>query len=442
MDSYVLIVDDETDILEIHEMTVRSTFSGEVRTANSGEEALQVIRENGIPRLIISDLQMENGDGFFLFNSLRESSIQVPFIVCSANPFIQLKALPGNVHIVTKPDIVSPLIKILEKILFTKRTPEFVPVKITHLLRMGQTSHDFYLRLGDENFVRAFKKGENFSASDSEKYIRKSIYNLYISGQEAFEFIKNFEKYLGLKTQSLMQTSEDLVIAYEAVEAVEALSKSLGWAPECVEVARKTVDLALRSITPETRIYEILKLRFNSQAKGYSQHIGKLALMTSAFCRQLDPNSQSSQMKLALASLLHDMTVDPELYENIEEWDEKARDPRDNSELTVRYRNHPKDASALVCQMQNLPPDVDRIIMDHHENSSTSGFPRKIIAGRISHLTALFIVIEDLLHYVGDREPSGQLVLQFIKDREAVYSVGRFKNIFAGLKDSLLESCA
>ncbi len=165
MDSYVLIVDDEADILEIHEMTVRSTFSGEVRTASSGEEALRIIRANGVPRLIISDYQMDGGDGLFLFNSLRESSIQVPFIVCSANPFIQLKALSGNVHIVTKPNIVTPMIKILEKILQSGPTPEFVPVKITHLMRMGRTSHDFYLRLGEKNFVKAYNKGGDVSGS-------------------------------------------------------------------------------------------------------------------------------------------------------------------------------------------------------------------------------------------------------------------------------------
>jgi DNA-binding response OmpR family regulator len=77
----ILIVDDEEDIRNILRVTLLADgFS--VLEAENGEIALGLAREK-IPDLIISDVMMENVNGFMLFEFLREdtSTEKIPIIL-------------------------------------------------------------------------------------------------------------------------------------------------------------------------------------------------------------------------------------------------------------------------------------------------------------------------------------------------------------------------
>ena len=76
----ILVVDDEPQITRV----LRTTLGAqgyEIRTANDGEQALEVLRD-WTPHLVITDLAMPNLDGLALCRSIRER-LQVPIIVLS-----------------------------------------------------------------------------------------------------------------------------------------------------------------------------------------------------------------------------------------------------------------------------------------------------------------------------------------------------------------------
>jgi DNA-binding NtrC family response regulator len=65
--NYILVVDDEEDIRDIYELVLRRAFPLDIVLANSGKRALQIIQEKGVPQVVVSDLKMPDGDGFFLY---------------------------------------------------------------------------------------------------------------------------------------------------------------------------------------------------------------------------------------------------------------------------------------------------------------------------------------------------------------------------------------
>lgn len=78
----VLAVDDDADILAV----IRAALEREgleVRTASSGVEALEKIRQQGLPHLLIVDLLMPGLDGIAVCSAVKEFS-DVPIIILTA----------------------------------------------------------------------------------------------------------------------------------------------------------------------------------------------------------------------------------------------------------------------------------------------------------------------------------------------------------------------
>ncbi len=81
----VLIVDDLPDIRVLVKSMLTSSFQCAVIEADSGQAAsleLSKIRFN----LVISDLEMENGTGTWLYHQMREHFPEIPLIILTANP--------------------------------------------------------------------------------------------------------------------------------------------------------------------------------------------------------------------------------------------------------------------------------------------------------------------------------------------------------------------
>lgn len=81
---YILIVDDEQDIVAVLELRLKSA-GYEVITANNGKEALQRIKER-LPNLIITDVLMPEMDGFVFYKELKKDKLtaDIPVIILTA----------------------------------------------------------------------------------------------------------------------------------------------------------------------------------------------------------------------------------------------------------------------------------------------------------------------------------------------------------------------
>lgn len=80
----ILLVDDSLDdLLFLEEFLV--SMKCECRLANSGKMAIDHLKIEKFD-LIISDYQMDHGDGLWLFDQLKNLNIVTPFILVSSEP--------------------------------------------------------------------------------------------------------------------------------------------------------------------------------------------------------------------------------------------------------------------------------------------------------------------------------------------------------------------
>lgn len=111
----VLFVDDEKDICE----KLATSFELEdfkVLTANSGNHAIEVLKNNPDINFIISDIMMPDGDGLFLLNHIKQNiSTQLPIVILSGfseTSESELKKM-GALCLIPKPTSVDELIELV-----------------------------------------------------------------------------------------------------------------------------------------------------------------------------------------------------------------------------------------------------------------------------------------------------------------------------------------
>lgn len=112
----VLIVDDNVDIVELLERTIRSHTHFETFKAYSGSEALQIVQDHRID-VIILDMLMPGMTGIEFFRTIRNRSMYVPVIFLTGRGDEELKneALKlGAFDFIEKPTRARDLLILIE----------------------------------------------------------------------------------------------------------------------------------------------------------------------------------------------------------------------------------------------------------------------------------------------------------------------------------------
>lgn len=437
--NYILLVDDEEDILGIQEITLKSFYGGDVLKAYSGNQAKEIIALRGEPEIIISDYKMPDGDGLALFQFIRERKINTPFILCSGNPKADLVELfTGAYAIVEKPAIIGPILEYVKEITKTKiMSNDFVDVALKLIYPSNSLTHDYYLKLSNLNVIRIFKQDAPLTHEDLNKLKDKGITNLHLLQSDCMVFLKNFEEALVKKYKSHSDPEKFLDFSFESIAMVEKLAKPMGWNQDFLDFAKKTITAAIDVLSRDIVVGNIIKSKLADQSSLYSKHVFLTSLVGCTFCHYLGFSTEAAQMKMAMAAILHDVCVDEKCYLDIESWNRFAISKNEADPDVVKYRNHPIDGSNLVKTMKNLPPDIDQIILQHHERPNGAGFPLALSSSRISHLSSLFIITEDLIHILLKSVHLEEGIERFLLWGDGEYSSGNFKKIFLIVKSKL-----
>ena len=110
--NFVLIVDDDPDLLEVTSFVIESEGIA-VETAKNGEEALALLRAGRRPRLVLFDLIMPVMNGWeFLEEVAKDPSLtQIPVVVLTAAEHAQV---PGAFEVLYKPMDLDALLRVVE----------------------------------------------------------------------------------------------------------------------------------------------------------------------------------------------------------------------------------------------------------------------------------------------------------------------------------------
>jgi len=122
MKKYILIVDDDKDIRDILSLHLKDELRI-VYTAADGSEALEIIAENGMPDLIITDLQMPNIDGYEFLKILGEKykNHNTHLIILTKYDDVAAKISgfkAGAVRYITKPFLINKALATIHNVLY------------------------------------------------------------------------------------------------------------------------------------------------------------------------------------------------------------------------------------------------------------------------------------------------------------------------------------
>jgi HD-GYP domain-containing protein (c-di-GMP phosphodiesterase class II) len=131
-------------------------------------------------------------------------------------------------------------------------------------------------------------------------------------------------------------------------------------------------------------------------------HIGMLINISTGICIQLEWNTDKTLEKFVYAAYLHDMALaeKPDLAK-INTLEELEAKKSALSEYDYRLvLEHPNIADRSLEGMREIPPDVSMIIKQHHELPKGNGYPTKMTYQKISPLSTIFIVAQDLTEHI------------------------------------------
>ncbi len=116
-DVHVLVVDDEQEVRDVIG-EVLEMFGATVSSARSGEEAMGLVAAR-VPDVIVTDIAMLNGDGFWLLREVRSRGLlTVPVIAISGHlGESEQKHLlaAGFAYLFPKPILFDDLVRIIAR---------------------------------------------------------------------------------------------------------------------------------------------------------------------------------------------------------------------------------------------------------------------------------------------------------------------------------------
>jgi len=117
MDTYkILIVDDELLIRDLlYDYFLSKDYS--IMTANSAEEAMEIVEQHDDFDVVLTDIKMGGIDGLQLVDGLRQSYRNLPVIVMTAFPSVEtaVEALRKRVYdYIVKPFNINRLYSVVE----------------------------------------------------------------------------------------------------------------------------------------------------------------------------------------------------------------------------------------------------------------------------------------------------------------------------------------
>ena len=194
----LMLVDDNRDLLEFLNEALNGLFA-EIIMVSSGNKALKVLSSGKLPDIIVSDVNMPDGDGFYLCKELKAndnySNIPVILLTASGEEQSQIDSYRmGAESFMAKPFEVDTLMELLRNILRRK-----ADIRKRYLGNSDETVTEY--GSNEENFILKLNKiiAEHMSDPELDQVLickelgvsRALLYNKMkaITGAGAKEYI-------------------------------------------------------------------------------------------------------------------------------------------------------------------------------------------------------------------------------------------------------------
>jgi len=423
------------EVAELLSLTLDSRFHCDVSTFTSAIELVEALKTQ---RFDLAVLDFSLGEGMVVFEKAHNDKIPMVLYHPEGNsPEVRgpkMKVFRDNA-------LLQGILQGVEQIgAFVKEgasdpTSDYVAVSTPLFLRATPLVTDTFVKLSGSKFLKILHKGDLFTYGDLKKYQAKKISHLYVPKTS----IGALQEKLSMEMEILLggmsrEPRAEPTKGTDSVEAFHDLARNLGFTREVQELVKRSMTEVVEEMQKSPSLAGILANMELAKEKYIAAHSQMLAEVSCALAIAMEWGSDMSLKKIAMAALLHDMSLDDHnlcRVKSAAEFDERQ------GEFTTlqveEYKSHTKRAAVLIQGMKEVPADVDKIVYQHHELPTGTGFPEAVSHFHIHPLAATLMVAHDLVDWVIDH-PGPVDMPAFAEAHRQKYSVGVFKKILKALE--------
>ncbi len=315
-------------------------------------------------------------------------------------------------------------------------------IAINFLIRFDGIRKNLYIRLSADKFVHIFKEDDKITGEDLMKYHGRGIQYLFLKRSTAESVVTQIQRQIKV----FLKANNFKFILKEATDSPESqfeqriirIHEEIFIDDEFQRILQESIEKMKSKVIKEKRIDLFLSHLMNMP--NYFAFFSRKLELTSMFalliCEKLKLSSKVTNEKIIYASVLSDITLAarPKLLQ-IRDIDEYNTNKEDLTEEDRSFfLGHPQECAALANKFfQSAPADTGVIIQQHHELPDGRGFPLGLKGDKISQLSAIFIISNDLAHYVLTNEvPS---IDEYLEENRGRWDYINFRKPYLALVD-------
>lgn len=435
----ILLVDDDDSLRLLAKVILDNLdIDTEIVEASSANQAIEKIeqQEEGQFDLVISDFEMDDGNGGDLYYYIRKNNPQTPFILCSSKNDFQnttLENFPFNSEceiFLAKPLNNSTLHQSVMTFFqnINHHHTKYAKIRLPFFWRYNKTRCDVFIKLSDQKFVKIIKANSTFSKQDIDKYAKKEIDFLYIKYDD-FEKYSSKYSFEFLERDCATQVSvEDEIEVAQAI--IHDLVLNVGVSSQVIKLTEEIFSKVKDQFDDRDLITKLI-IASHEKNKYFYDHSYLIACFCIAIASQIKWQGQEEDIlkKLVTAAIIHDLNTEDTIDTiNLDLGIKSLNDLSKNEQ--EEYIHHPYRMAVLYSKSKYALNDVETIIMQHHEKPDGSGYPRQLTSNNITPLSSIFIIAHYFVNqlYLYDFDTSK--IQQMIIDMSKTFNVDNFRIYF------------
>lgn len=438
----ILVAEDIDDLRELVVMMIQGHIDCEILEAANGLDAIQILNEQAID-MVVSDYNMPKKNGGDVFTALRKKSASTPYIMLSSELPESHPEFKGAEHFayVEKPftdaSLQMQIQNFIDKAAVRAEENSYIPVSITNLINIKTLNSSVYLKISDNKYIKILSSGAVFTKEEFEKYHAKNVQFLYVLKSEFENFLLEYKKNVLARTiLASHQPSDKIEYLAGDVAVVNQASQVFGWNSEVVTLANHNIEKVFYLMKASSSFKDSLQAMKDKKQSFLGLHSILISMAISGMSQDLGLSEQDL-LKLTSAAILHDMDLSEDFFGDKINLLSMVNDPEVNNSKEMLYlKEHPLKSANMIRQAEFIPGGVELIVEKHHEKPDGSGFPNGIKASQIDLLSAVFILVEDVIYnYIieqGRVEP-----LEYLKKKEKYFNVTPFDKPYQAMIKSL-----
>jgi response regulator RpfG family c-di-GMP phosphodiesterase len=438
----ILIVDDSESNAAVMAMHAEAEWENPIVTAKNAQDAISILNQHSDIITVVSDFNMEGGNGGDLYTFVKKEKPMIPFILIAGDDIDTFKSNPEFSDLfrdnppafISKPfekeAFLEPIRKYGGQNLISAET-QYKKIAIERFLMFNEVLVAAYIKLSQTKFVKILRSDDKFPEETVKKYIKKGVKHLFIETVEYEKFLNAAgKKIMGKLSNKKVGMKEKLEFQVHSVDSIHRGLRDLGMSKMAVTLADKSMDTTMNSLKKNKNISGLL-----SKLLLKRNYIYQLSMLTNylsvAIAEKTDYGSPSSFKKLTMSALLQDLSLEKEsLAKIINLHGEDFNKLKANEKKLVE--GHPHRTIELLEKVDDFAADSRTIIMEHHERPTGKGFPRGINHLKIAPLSCVFIIAHQFAHRLLT-EPLNTETFQDINvELKEMYGKGNFRKAYQG----------